>query len=498
VNRTWVKYIEKGTYPDTRRLFSVMRCNHCEDAPCVNICPVTALYIRSDGIVDFSGSRCIGCRSCMQACPYDALYIDPQTHTAAKCNFCSNRVDQGLEPACVVVCPEKAIIVGDMDDPNSKISKTLARETVTVRKPEKGTVPKVFYIDGDSLMLTPTATESGGDYMWSQQKAGVGHYAGKEYENTALKLGDHTSVKTKFETNGSLPGSRRVYDSPDKGRVWGKEVPGYLVTKGLAGGMGILLSIGLLLGMVSLEGEATSFLVASYILMLLGMAGTAALLVLDLDQPKRFVTVLLRPQWNSWLTRGALIISFFSLFVFIAFVSILFGVSKITGFLTLVHVGIIVFGSLTGIYTAFLFAQAKARDFWQSPLLPFEMATHTILLGSGALLLVSGLFGEISEEYARMLQITFFIAGASSLLFGIASTVITHPTQDAHFVAKALQSGEWKISYWLGLLLTGLLPMISLAIPFAIVTYLIVLLAVVGTLIMNRAVVYAPQDIKLV
>jgi len=103
VNRTWVKYIEKGTFPDTRRYFSVMRCNHCDNAPCVTICPTVALYRRPDGIVDFDGERCIGCKSCMQACPYDALYIDPETQTAAKCHYCAHRVEVGLEPACVIV-----------------------------------------------------------------------------------------------------------------------------------------------------------------------------------------------------------------------------------------------------------------------------------------------------------------------------------------------------------------------------------------------------------
>ena len=80
VNRTWVKYIERGTFPDTERAFTVQRCNHCENAPCVTICPVTSLYQRDDGIVDFDSDRCIGCKACMQACPYDALYLDPQTN----------------------------------------------------------------------------------------------------------------------------------------------------------------------------------------------------------------------------------------------------------------------------------------------------------------------------------------------------------------------------------------------------------------------------------
>src|SRR5205807_306990 len=117
--RTWVKYVEKGTWPHTRRYFSVLRCNHCDDAPCVTICPTVALYRRADGIVDFDGARCIGCKSCMQGCPYDALYIDPNTNTAAKCHYCAHRLEVGLEPACVIVCPARAIIAGDLDAPHA-------------------------------------------------------------------------------------------------------------------------------------------------------------------------------------------------------------------------------------------------------------------------------------------------------------------------------------------------------------------------------------------
>ena len=73
VFRTWVKYIEKGAFPNTRRHFTVLRCNHCDDAPCTKICPTTALFRRDDGIIDFDTSRCIGCKSCMQACPYLSL-----------------------------------------------------------------------------------------------------------------------------------------------------------------------------------------------------------------------------------------------------------------------------------------------------------------------------------------------------------------------------------------------------------------------------------------
>jgi Fe-S-cluster-containing dehydrogenase component len=158
--RTWVKYIEKGTFPDARRHFAVLRCNQCDDSPCTTICPTTALFRRKDGIVDFDSSRCIGCKSCMQACPYDALYIDPFENTAAKCNFCSHRVDAGLAPACEIVCPTQAIISGDLDDPESAVSKIVAREPVQVRKPDQGTKPKVFYVGADAALLDPRIERS--------------------------------------------------------------------------------------------------------------------------------------------------------------------------------------------------------------------------------------------------------------------------------------------------------------------------------------------------
>ena len=153
--RTWVKYVEKGVFPDVRRFFTVLRCNHCEAAPCVEICPTTALYRRDDGIVDFDRDACIGCKACMQACPYDALYIHPDRGTAEKCNFCSHRIEVGLEPPCATVCPAEAILVGDLDDPKTRVAQIVATRKVDVRKPEKGTMPKVFYVDSEPRAWYP-------------------------------------------------------------------------------------------------------------------------------------------------------------------------------------------------------------------------------------------------------------------------------------------------------------------------------------------------------
>ena len=121
VNRCWVKTVEKGSFPETQRFFFPVLCNQCDDAPCVRICPTNALFKRRDGIVDLNGDSCIGCRACMEACPYDQLFIDPNTHTAEKCNFCANRVENKLLPACVSVCPTECRIFGDLDDPASEV-----------------------------------------------------------------------------------------------------------------------------------------------------------------------------------------------------------------------------------------------------------------------------------------------------------------------------------------------------------------------------------------
>ncbi len=169
VNRTHVKSIEKGKFPNNTREFSVHRCNHCADAPCVEICPTTALYTRADGIVDYDNDRCIGCKSCMQACPYDALYMDPDTNTAAKCNYCAHKIDGGYEPACVIVCPVEAIISGDLNDNNSKSAQLVASEEIMTRKPEKMTDPNLYYINGSNEMLDANATEKDSDYLWSEQ-----------------------------------------------------------------------------------------------------------------------------------------------------------------------------------------------------------------------------------------------------------------------------------------------------------------------------------------
>ncbi len=148
--RSGVKGIQKGSFPNVGNLFLRRLCNHCDTAPCTQVCPVQATVRREeDGVVVMYYGKCIGCGMCISACPYDARFFNPIRHTADKCDFCATRIDSGLQPACVEACISRALVFGDMDDPESEISKKLASIATSVIKPELGTYPKVFYIQAD-------------------------------------------------------------------------------------------------------------------------------------------------------------------------------------------------------------------------------------------------------------------------------------------------------------------------------------------------------------
>jgi Fe-S-cluster-containing dehydrogenase component/formate-dependent nitrite reductase membrane component NrfD len=470
VNRTYVKQVEKGTFPDTRRLFSVMRCNHCTDAPCVEICPTEALFFRPDGIVDFDKDRCIGCKSCMQACPYDALYIDPETHTAAKCNYCAHRIDVGLEPACVNVCPEHAIISGDMEDPNTEIAELLARQAVKVRKPEKGTVPNLFYIDADDLSLVPSATEKSNISLWGSQSHGVGHFA-KEAEKLAFTNDDLIAELVKinggFEENGKkvtspktveviLDKSKSVYDTPNKGILWGWEVSLYVWTKAISAGSFLLLFIAWALN----QAEITDLMFYSSMgvsLLFLGLTGL--FLVMDLDRPDRFLNVLLRPHWGSWLVKGGYSITAFGALLALLTVSKFFNWSILIAPLMWLT-GVI--SLIVAVYTAFLFGQAKGRDFWQSPTLSIHMLVHSFMAGSAVFMLGSLAF-DFGNGWAQLLNYIMIIGIGVNLTTILFEMTTTHPTKDAKTTVHMILKGRYSRLFWTGVILAGnLLPMILL------------------------------------
>jgi tetrathionate reductase subunit B len=150
-------------------------CNHCDEPPCIPVCPVGATFKREDGIVLVDGDRCVGCAYCVQACPYDARFINHDTGKADKCTFCSHRLEAGLLPACVETCVGGARIFGDTNDPHSDISQRLkaAQGHIQVLKPEAKTSPRVFYIGLDEHLTGRVDGSSAADMMWRPNQQGA-------------------------------------------------------------------------------------------------------------------------------------------------------------------------------------------------------------------------------------------------------------------------------------------------------------------------------------
>lgn len=458
VDRTWVKYVEKGAWPDTKRFFSVMRCNHCTDAPCVEICPTTALFRRDDGIVDFDTDRCIGCKSCMQACPYDALYIDPGDNTAQKCNYCVHRTEVGLEPACVVVCPEQSIIAGDLDDPASRIAQMVATEQLSQRAIEQGTKPNLWYKGANEANLDPLGALNPDD-------GGIWRDPASSWLSVDLTPPSVTAESATV-TAVSEPGPRVVYSDARVPRVvyntdhpmpWGWRVSSYFLTKGVAAGIAIALVIALLTG----SGASYAWarwggpLTAGLLLL-----ATGALLVWDLKRPDRFLYLLTKGNVGSWLVRGAYILSAYALVLGVWFV---FGLASSDAVVTVsIWVGAVLGLGVAG-YTAFLFGQAEARDLWQSPTLLWHMLAGAFTAG-GAAGLIAGAFPFNLPAAAETAFAWTMLGGAAALgLVSLAELTARHPTRNITEAMHHLTEGAYATQWWFGGQILGVVLPIALA-----------------------------------
>ena len=144
--------VDRGTDVPPAMVSLPRLCNHCDEPPCVPVCPVQATFQRQDGIVLVDNERCVGCGYCVQACPYDARFINHETQTADKCTFCEHRLEVGLLPACVESCVGGARVIGDLNDPGSEINRRMQAHNqahpdgIKVLKPDMKTQPRVFYI----------------------------------------------------------------------------------------------------------------------------------------------------------------------------------------------------------------------------------------------------------------------------------------------------------------------------------------------------------------
>src|SRR6266508_384687 len=365
VTRTYVKHVDVGVFPQVRRAHQVTRCNQCAHAPCVTACPTTAMFKRADGIVDFDKAICIGCKACMAACPYDAIFINPEDHSAEKCNFCAHRIDVGLEPACVVVCPTQAILVGDLNDTDSYVSQIVNREVIAVRRPEKETLPKLFYKGAHQATLDPLAARrpDGGLFMWSEQQESSSQVVSwnANYNNSSA------AALLSYDVAHAIP--------------WDWKVSLYTWTKGIASGAYLVAALLALAGALSWSDSLWLWAVP---LIALGMlAATGAVLIADLEHPKRFWLIFARPQRRSWLVRGAFVIGGYGALLSAHLLGSILGLRALQEWLAIAGVPL---ATATAAYTAYLFARAKARDLWQSPLLPPHMLVQATLLGAAVLL----------------------------------------------------------------------------------------------------------------
>ena len=148
----WIKIYEVNE-PDGAHYFLPRPCMHCDNAPCVAVCPVNATFRRDDGLVLIDRDVCIGCGYCIEACPYGARHLNPVQKTADKCTLCAHRLEAGQGPACVATCIGGALTVGDLNDPESDVSQLLAQYPVATLKPEQGTDPMFFYIALDGRLV---------------------------------------------------------------------------------------------------------------------------------------------------------------------------------------------------------------------------------------------------------------------------------------------------------------------------------------------------------
>ena len=146
-DRDWIVYDTKGRYPTLFTEIRSERCNHCDNPPCVYCCPCGASHVHErGGVVLVYHEKCVGCKACMTACPYDARFVHPEGYVD-KCTFCIHSVEKGMDPACVEVCPTHCMHFGDLEDGNSEVSRLLNERRSHVLLDSAGTKPQIWYLD---------------------------------------------------------------------------------------------------------------------------------------------------------------------------------------------------------------------------------------------------------------------------------------------------------------------------------------------------------------
>ena len=485
--RTWVKYTEAGSFPSVKRSFSVLRCNQCTSAPCVTICPVNALEKRGDGIVDVDPQACIGCKSCMQGCPYDALYLNEDHGTVEKCHFCAHRTEQGLAPACAVVCPTEAIIPGDFHDPESVVSQMRREFGLEARKVEAGTGPNVLYRDVASANVDPLATHAAGGFLWAGRQPG-------------LDMEAH-----QFQAAATKPEARTVYDVAHPA-WWGAKITGYLFAKSLAAGVFLAALLADLPPFVNRDDAVNASadtvwggLVSLFGLLFLGL--TSVLLVADLKRPERFLYILKRPNWSSWLVRGTYALMAYGATLSVWAATSFFGVALGSGMKTALTVFGVASGALAACYTGWLFGQAKGRVLWMRRGLWAHLIVQAVVAGAAFLLLFSTVFGEPSGGTESLRNVLVSWLGLHVLFVLFEDRLAPKKREREYAQAHALVTkGPYATRHWnAGLGLGVVLPLVTLVLlpAWGPLTVLAAVCVLVGLWVEEDVLVRAGQALPI-
>jgi formate-dependent nitrite reductase membrane component NrfD len=369
----------------------------------------------------------------MEACPYDQLFIDPNTRTAEKCNFCANRVENELLPACVIVCPTECRIFGDLDDPASAVSRIVQHEAFAVRKPEKGTGPKIFYLGAEESAIRPEAAARPLYY-----KEGQVHLrpAGAPDEDPAA------------------PGDARVdYDVPH-GKPWGIDMVLYLFMKAVSTGVMLLAAL------MWLAGERGALVeVVAPAISIVFVTLTTIVLVADLKRPERFYYILTRSNWRSWLVWGTW---------FLVAHGAISGAWLVAGWLgwegaiTVMAGPALVIAVLATSYTGFLFAQGLGRDLWQGPHAAIDLIAQSGTAGSAALIIAALISGLGSPAGMAVLGAVFILSVLAHLTILIFENVLSpSPTRHHELALQTIRRGAYARLFWGGAIAAGgVLPLI--------------------------------------
>jgi formate-dependent nitrite reductase membrane component NrfD len=312
--------------------------------------------------------------------------------------------------------------------------------------------------------------------------------AGNPDTVTTYAGGKPSPAKTQMAAIMEKANAKRVYDTPDKGILWGWEVSGYVFTKAISAGAILVLFLAHLMN-VGFSSE-TNWLGLGLGLGFLTLTG--ALLVKDLDQPLRFVYVILRPQWRSWLVRGGYAITVFGGLLTLWGVALFFDINALATISMWVAAALAV---VVAVYTAFLFAQAKGRDFWQSPTLPIHMFIHSVMAGAGSLA-IGNLLMANDTNWGGFLENILLGTLIANVILLVVEMGTTHPTADAKATVHMIMKGRYKNRFWGGVVFFGnLLPIAMVA--FGVPVALTAVVALIGIILQEKIWVEAPQRLPL-